>query len=581
MTLSTNTKRYFIVNLLIILPFLIISIYNQPFNDDFSRAHLWTIEKYYDRLSIWYLISNGRYFNAIISLIPIFYIPVVYKATFLLFGGFFTYCLYLVIKNLVPKSSTQIHWLTATTILSYTLLITPKLSAAFYWLAGVTAYLFSISCFLLVLSCLLRDYNQPKKDYKNTFLLVVGIFMGVGSNEVTMLMIVLIVSLYNLFTLKFHRSKLVKSSLSHIWAWICSGLVLFAPGTLNRQDKHPLAKQLLPSLEHAFFDGIEFLTEQLTSNYLLIILSLIFLMAVSFNSNKDIGRINISPLYTFGLVIVSIFLIIFVFNYSQGWFKIHYKHRTTNLLYIYFSIFWFVFIYTLGVYLSKIKHKPLLLFKRIDLLLIVFIFFTINNKNYENVLGDLSSGDAKKFNEFRIKRDQYIINNSHYSTVYVPKDMYKPKTTYFTDISPNTSDWVNHGYSLYLKAKSKISCNDQLFFDSYNNSKKDTSSFPWRLNYKNGDELMRLFRNNHHIITVQKPNSTLETNRTEIRFHPSNMKDLPKDIAPLKFESKSITWLTNNDELEILLPNYQINKIETLHYFDSTLVTQSTKPLSL
>lgn len=433
-----------IIGILTVLPFLVISIFNNPSADDFCYNNFsrdWgylntQIEAYYN----W----TGRYFStAIMSIRALvsgsFYlyklIPII--LLMLLFLSF-----YHLSSSIFNSLSRKAKYVLTFLLMILYLLQMPSTSQGFYWLPGSVTYQLSIILSVFLFSFVIKYLETLKKKY--LIISMVFSFLVIGLNEISLMFVDLVLGVVFVFTLITQRKINYSLLILLIFMAICSAIVVTSPGSAARATTYPDNHQFLYSLLKTIKATKRHLGDWLPT----IIVS--FLVFFDY-FNKNI-TIETPKLFKVNLLIPSVivfsFLVIGVFPvyYSLKWVPL----RTVNVIYFFFLL---GLIYLAFVFYFKLKskHKDFLIFSKwTKIFLFVLIFIRLGgNNNVRTAYSDLLSGNAYKYDE-AIKKRYQILLNSEEQKLSVPELTNLPKTIFFEDIKNSPKHWINQCYSSYF-----------------------------------------------------------------------------------------------------------------------------------
>lgn len=434
--------------------------------DDFTRTHFWSFDSYFAQIIKWYQEHNGRYFNALLTNIPFFYLPYIYKLTFLIFGGFFIVTFKKLTQTILPTLRAKQQWIISATIFSILILITPSVLSGYYWFAGVTVYLFSFSCLVLIFTHILSYQNGCHISNIDVIKLSLLIFAAVGSSELTMLVLLFLLGIILCRSI-IRQDQTTQILLLNIVTWVCSSIVFASAYTTDRQRGYE-GLSLTDSIISASVGVFEYLFKYLLTEPIFILASvLVFSLLIKHIKAGDI-KYPLRPLLAFGIVVVVLFINLLLLNYAQGKFNIDEAHRTNNMVLFYFSISWILFLISLAKTFSSngIVKQIFIPSKALAYLPLILFIMPFISKNYNNVLTDLSNGIAKDYSNFRMARVKYAKDIKNEELIILPQNLYYPKTISRSDLSKDSTHWVCRGYANYIHTTSRVICNTKMFIDS-------------------------------------------------------------------------------------------------------------------
>lgn len=242
MKLKTNTTKIVAIFVLFIsifslLPFLILSAYNNPSADDFVYSITFLKDGFFLPQYNWYVGWSGRYIaSAVLSLSPIsFYSFIGYKfgslALLALLGSAFYYLVNQIFYKEILLNRISICLLI---LLAY-LYQMPKVASGLYWGAGASTYQLGNIFLLFMLGSIVLYLKTKKIKYK--ILAITTLFLLIGSNETIMLLtdilLFFIVVFYYARKERFNINYIKSDSffiLLLVFAFIFSLIVVLAPG---------------------------------------------------------------------------------------------------------------------------------------------------------------------------------------------------------------------------------------------------------------------------------------------------------------------------------------------------------------
>jgi hypothetical protein len=442
-----------------LLPFLLISQYNQPSADDFyfavsnSGNDLWDIQK--NIYASW----SGRFFSTIISGInPMFYHSfILYKIYSVILIILFTVTLTLLIREYLKNaaSTKQITAISSVIIFLYFAQM-PSTAEGFYWFSGYCAYQ-AANIHTMILLILVQKISPYSFSFKNIAWVLFSSVLCVaiiGSNEVSLI----IVSCLIFFICLYHTFKIKKSSFIFLFLMIvclvAGAVAILAPGNFERmKNVQEFSGSPLWTITGAI---------SLSAGYFikwalpLVIASLVYIplfgipLAKKINPGGNFFLVNLKLsiiLYFLLFLLLELFFVWVAGGSNLG--------RVENVIYLYFLLGWF---FNLNVIIVKYWKKDDILSTPLRNIIYGFIcllfflnIFDINN-NISTAYIDLISGKAKKYENELIDR-QKLIKLSTSDTCIVKPLTEIPKTIFFTDImsiADTAEFWNNEGYAKYF-----------------------------------------------------------------------------------------------------------------------------------
>lgn len=461
-----------IICCLFLTPYFVASFYNVPMADDICRSCV-TYNNYFSSLLEWYLEHNGRYFNAIITDFPLFYNLTFFKLNFFLFFGLFFYAVFLFTKNIFPHSSKFSRAVKSLVFVTFFFLLTPQIASVYYWFAGITAYIFPFSLYILLLHQLfgLVIKNTSKVKTKTVVFNSLLIFAIVGSHEVIMALVLMVTLAFNIYSY-LHRKQLFKFSLwLTLFSILCILAVVYSPGTGHRQEKETIIALSIPELIiNSFSVSIEYLKQYILLNPVFYTLSLCLFIVFSWKAKPLRNVAPQQPWMPLLLAFSSVWGTCFVFIYSLGELDVSHPSRYVDLLYYFFILFWVLFLYSLALYFNKriaaipnngITQTALVTFS------LLFFYLSFKSDNFFLTRMVLKENRFALFQKQWHLRKEYVTNLScNESTIFLPKNTIIPFVLLYDDLTEDPEFWKNRCFARYVgKEGCAIIQDDDKFYD--------------------------------------------------------------------------------------------------------------------
>jgi hypothetical protein len=448
---------------LCLLPYLILFAYCHPSGDDFSYAVLGRNQGLLPALIDEYNLWNGRFFSNIFVLKN----PLLFRDSWLwvyrisLFGIFvFTILSVFLFFNYFLKKIVNRRLILIITLffMLLNLFQMPILSEGTYWYTGVVTYQLA-NCFTLFYFIGLHLFSSMQKGWKKTlffFTLCLTIILLAGFNEVEMLFLIAFNFLVLFIQWKNNLPNRIWFLGFFITTLIAFCLVYFAPGNKIREayfigESH----RFVYSFFHTLLQIFRFTFNWISSG-VLILLSIIYILNnqyVSYFKRLFCTHFYMNRFIALFALIGILFLAIFPAYWSTG---ILGQHRTINVAYFYFIVFWFVNITLWRNDIMKIKFFSNFRFKKYALILSI-ILVSITNNSF-SAWKDLLSQDAHDFNNQLKSRYLLLdsVDKKSDSIQVLPLLTKKPKSIFIYDISSDTKYFPNTCYRTYWNLKAFI-----------------------------------------------------------------------------------------------------------------------------
>lgn len=433
-----------IIGVLSVLPFIVISIFNNPSADDFcynnytrDLGYLNTqIEAYYN----W----TGRYFStAIISISAFasgsFYLYKLFPI--ILFFLFFLSIYHLSFSIFVSLNRKDKFALTFLLMILY-LLQMSSTSEGFYWLAGSVTYQLSIILSVFLFSYVIKLLETSQKRYLIISMIIS--FLVMGSNEISMMFVNLIIGVIFLYTLITQR-RINYPILSLLFFMVvCTTIVVLSPGSAARVTTYPGNQQFL----YSFFKTIK-ATKSHLGDWLPSIIIAFFIFFDYFNKKTSMQTpkiFNVKLLIPCAVVFSFPFIGFFPVYYSLKWVPF----RSVNLIYFFFLMGLMYLTFILYFKLRATQKDFLVFSKWIKIFLFILIFIRMGgNNNIRIAYEELLTGKAYSYDK-ELKKRYQIIRESKSQTLVFPPLNNLPKTIFFEDIKDNPNHWINQCYKSYF-----------------------------------------------------------------------------------------------------------------------------------
>lgn len=447
--LSTRFKYNFITGFLLlflVVPFFIITQYTQLSADDYCRCNT-SLTNYFSNIYQWYLGHNGRFINAMWSLLPIYSLSI-YRVILLflmiLFGLAINY--FIGGLNHFYGCVLKAYEIRLMTVLMYILIISllPDIYEFFYWLAGATAYLISIITVLFFMGYLFK--NKLYIERKNFLSLALCVILIQGNNEFLIPFISLILialTTYNFICLKSNLKWIIFLNILNLCV---VAIVVFSPGSLHRQTFYPQGGEILHSIFQSFLSaGMFSLKSIIEIPYILIYPILgFFLFSRPLPSSINLKIIN--PYALFVTSFISFTAVLFVPWYAVGHLTVN-QGRIGNMVHIIFLILLLVNIVNLAFYLKNRVQiaspkwvQPIL---SLGFILSV-VFISVRNKNYGSLWMDWNNSELERFSaDFKTRID--ILESASDKIIELPP-IHNTHLLKHYGLTDNPKAWENQCY---------------------------------------------------------------------------------------------------------------------------------------
>lgn len=435
-----------ILFLLFIGPFIYVANFIFPSTDDFCMASK-IYESFGSNFTEWYNSINGRYINALFSLMPVYELTVyrlIVVSLLLLLGVSLFWFVQSVFSSYNLQFGFQKKILLS--LLMYIVLVAqlPSLFEIFYWYAGAGPYLLSFIFLLFFLGCVLLFILKREI---NIFLLAPIIIFINGNNEMLIILSNFLVLLLLLWNWAQERKCDKKLLLLNIISWLSSLAFFLSPGTISRRGFHEYGGNFIGSVKVAVFYGAKFIASNLVEIPYLIFYIILFLWV--YNSKKDTIKHFINPFHLLVISYLSIISIFFVVYYATGLFGV-YEGRIGNMADMVVFIFAFLNIFNFAVYLRSKGFLRVFGFSYyIPILSTIFlVFLIVNNENYVNVRKDITEKNLIRYKDDMETRFQVLEESDEKTIILEPIEgtrILKSGDKYYVG-----QEWLQYCYKEYI-----------------------------------------------------------------------------------------------------------------------------------
>jgi hypothetical protein len=431
-----------------ILPFILISYFNQPSADDYcyaAKAH---------NLGFWnaqinsYLGWTGRYLSTFLlsfdilvkgkfilyKLFPVVLILSLFKSFFNLISLLF-----------VGLSKKDVFIITSLFVVVYFIQM-PSISEGIYWFAGSMTYQLSNIISILFICSLIKVFQLNR--LKHLFFAIIYMILLIGTNETSM--VIWSVTLGSIFLYKSILSKKAEYHLLGVICviFICSLLVILAPGNSVRgayfPESHQFFNSIFQSLRALIINGTRWFP-------LLFILTLLLFGYLEKNTEIKSSQIfKVNPVLVFSVVCAITFLGFFISFWSMGNAP---PLRTVNVISFYFMLGILYIMFILFFKYERIFEFYSLINKQKKYaLMIVILGSIVCFNNIRGVYADLLLGTAYRYNLELIERYK-IIEGSKLALYEIPGLKNRPRTLFVSDITTDAENWRNECFGTYFSEK--------------------------------------------------------------------------------------------------------------------------------
>lgn len=457
-SLLHKATLFIVLAVVIILPFVLISVFNNPASDDFDFSYRTRIYSFFD-VQVWrFNNEGGRCFsNGILSVNPLYFNNYwMFKVIPILVIALFVLSLFFFFSKVLEGLSKRKKWSVIGLIVYLYLFQLPEVCSAFYWTTGAVTYQMSISLVLFFLGFLYKF--ETKRKILDLLFSILFLILAIGCNEIVIVYLLVIGS----FILGYRYFQFRKIDGLFVFLFICAfGVSVFeltAPGNHVRSMTIPVQHQLLRSIVQTFLHCFLFI---LKWTPIVLIGCLFFINEI----NDYIAKLKnkhffMPPLWSFGLLLLSFYACMFIGFWSIN---LILPNRALNVIYFFYL---FMMLYCLIGMVSYCKEKyaiTIILDTRIRAMLgVILVVFAFSDTPAFNAYHDLLTGRAERYDK-SISERFTLLKNTPQKKIRVPALLDKPPTLYNEIIMGLTTDknnWKNLELSLYYNKEITVQPSD-------------------------------------------------------------------------------------------------------------------------
>lgn len=457
-----------IMGIIGVIPFVINGFFVNPASDDFIYANTSLNQGAWNAQINWYQGWTGRYFTTfILTNSPLVYgwlfgyklIPLIIMV--LLFSS-----IYSLLRSISDK------YFTNKTIITFTLVVLfiylhrfPSPTWGLFWMSGTITYQLANIFTLFLLSAIIWIFKRKNTIQSTVFTIVgsVSIFIAVGCNEITMILINALLLTVTIIDYLIHK----KINFYLLWLIILtfslSIFVFMSPGQEARETHWEQSHQLIPSIIATLRRAISQILFRFIWSPLLVLSIIAFPLFNRLGNywvHKKTSLFNINPLVAF-VWLLFLPTLFFPLHYSLGPNEPN-AERITNIIFLIFIFNWFYFEILLITYLKRNNilslnnlKVPVILWWLMIMFYVIFPFREHNS--IRTAYEDLFSGKTYMHNKLMGERIEYL-KNSDCTDCTVDYISYYPETIVYRwfYINGNKDFWMNKQAAKYF-GKNSIS----------------------------------------------------------------------------------------------------------------------------
>lgn len=338
-----------IPQLAILLLIIIMALYSylsafcHPIADDFTYSVLLQKQSIWESTLYVYTHITGRYFSNFLMVIN----PMAFHQLFIykllpVFVILFTFTILLLFFKQITNSIFKNNSYVLASLLFTALLLTfmPNLSEGIYWYTGYATYHLSVVFLLAYIVLTIRLLKQNNKySWLNLLFSILLLFAVMGFNEYITVIVFLSLIVINYL---FYKHKKVNSTLLVHLLLGCMFfvLIIFSPGNFARDNLYPNNHQFFQSVAMSLLQTLRFSLKWI--NLTLVLVSILYLPIHQQLKNKVPifkNSFYLTPSLSTFILFSILFIAAFLPYFATG---ILGQHRTINLAYFIFLLFWFI-----------------------------------------------------------------------------------------------------------------------------------------------------------------------------------------------------------------------------------------------
>lgn len=456
-----------LVALAVVLLFIALGWYAHPSADDFCMAAGIEEDGLWWHLLNHYMTWSGRYSgNAFYAIYPLLSGGLVsgYKfLALLLLLSLFTAAAFF-LARLFRRSMDDFPVVVAAVLFTavYVLgLLSP--SSSLYWMAGSLSYLTANILLLVLGGVIIRLVDRQARGWgtgPSLFMACVVVIVAIGANETGMLMVAGVVALMLLTRLPQGWRIARPWVLLFGVAAVCSAVVYFAPGNAVRNTTFPDQHNLLFAIKGSLGMGVWTLLGWFRNPVFIGITLLTPFLALLLQRHG--GRQFQRRKGVVALLLATTLLLPFLLEFPAwwaigGWPPV----RTVDAIYFAFLCSWLLTVGAITLYFLPTAQATVGQYLKwwnaggFMLLALLFVAAVFINGRFQHAVMDWQ-WNAPAYNAYLQQRyallDKMVKQDKR--RIRVPAfDGQYPRTTYFNDIVPKSTDWRNVCYAQYFGLK--------------------------------------------------------------------------------------------------------------------------------
>ncbi len=437
----------------ILYPFIVLAFFNYPSSDDYYDWML--IQKYGAFKATWHYYFNwsGRYFTHLIAfLLNPLQLGERMGGMFSAFLGIGFLVLDAFLVSRIIKSTFRIHQGVQTIFIVFLIAFycyLPFPNETVFWYTGMIAYMPGITACLYWLVLHQKAFkNKPER----MLWFILPVFAG-GSGELSLCL------MGWLLVLNFDFKSLNRNYaiLFGLFA-IAAGFELLSPGSAERLRYFTeTAGNPTRNIEFSATNSVKWLWHYLrdwTRSTPILCMALICAAGFKSDSNFRASAKEYS-LWLLGFTVP--FAMFFIFHFGTGMTQA--PGRLINIVYLFLQVYLFISLFYIVQLFGNFKLENG--FRLVWMAALLFIFQASYSSRWRGALSDFSvlNAYAELMQNRLIQTNQFSTQNSS-ATLNLEPIAPIPFTSFFSELSSDSTHWYNEGYAFYHTVKS-VRCSEK------------------------------------------------------------------------------------------------------------------------
>lgn len=397
----------------VLLPFLILSAFTHPQNDDFGFAVYSLAYGFVGANAEWYKVWTGRYFaTAVMSVSPVvFWSLAAYKCVPAVIMGLLSCGSFRLVSALSPPDTEgSTRWLLALSLVALFLVGMPNVVQGIYWMTGAVTYQLGVALLLFVVASvlLLPQVTRRSARWRRIAAAAFLAACATGTSEVVAMYVV--GSLVAVLAIAWMRTRRVDGAIVVVLgaAVVGTAVALASPGNFVRARLSD--RDAAGALLSAFSAATSYAWKWLSTGPILPLA--ILLIPVFAKAARRADRPPLHPALTVPVSAAVFFASFFPPLYAGG-IQIDgeiiiapLETRTVNVMYGFFllAFFWNVYSITAWTVARRPGSVRLVIPIRVALVAAAMVALVGPSSNLRMAYGDVVSGAARRYDEAQMRR---------------------------------------------------------------------------------------------------------------------------------------------------------------------------------